>query len=81
MSKILIENGKVKGIEYEDKDKAAHQIEADNVVLATGGFSADLSATSLLRKYRPDLVHFPLSNGAQTTGDGQKLPNVMLMPN
>lgn len=73
LSKILIENGKVKGIEYEDKDKAAHQIEADNVVLATGGFSADLSATSLLRKYRPDLVHFPLSNGAQTTGDGQKI--------
>ncbi|RCK54685.1 Fumarate reductase 1 [Candida viswanathii] len=73
LSKILMEEGRVKGVAYEGRDHATHEVDADNVVLATGGFSADLGPTSLLRKYRPDLIDFPLSNGVQTTGDGQKI--------
>ncbi|GEQ69923.1 hypothetical protein JCM33374_g3599 [Metschnikowia sp. JCM 33374] len=47
---------------------------ADNVVLATGGFSADSTGSdSLIKTYRPDLLSFPSTNGQQTTGDGHKL--------
>ncbi|EMG50661.1 OSM1 Fumarate reductase 2 [Candida maltosa Xu316] len=70
---ILGPNGRVTGIEFEDKDKSIHEAHADNIVLATGGFSADFGSTSLLKKYRPDLIGFPSSNGEQTTGDGQKI--------
>lgn len=74
LTKILTEGNKVKGIEFTDSEKQPQEMYADNVVLATGGFSADFdSPTSLLQKYRPDLLGFPLSNGAQTTGDGQKI--------
>ena len=81
LTKILTEGNKVKGIEFTDSEKQPQEMYADNVVLATGGFSADFdSPTSLLQKYRPDLLGFPLSNGAQTTGDGQKSQSVMSMP-
>ncbi|KAF6063522.1 FAD binding domain family protein [Candida albicans] len=74
LTKILTEGNKVKGIEFTDSEKQPQEMYADNVVLATGGFSADFdSPTSLLQKYRPDLLGFPSSNGAQTTGDGQKI--------
>ncbi|CAK9435377.1 uncharacterized protein LODBEIA_P01040 [Lodderomyces beijingensis] len=67
---------KVKGVEY--KDTATGEVKVvlgDNVVLATGGFSADSQVLdkSLLHRFRPDLLKFPTSNGEQTTGDGQKI--------
>ncbi|CAE8642191.1 unnamed protein product [Polarella glacialis] len=43
------------------------------VILTTGGFGADFTDTSLLAKYRPDLMHLPTTNGDHTTGDGIKL--------
>lgn len=74
LHKILKNDGKVVGIEYLDSDKNTHSIISRNVVLATGGYSADFtSETSLLKKFRPDLVKFPSTNGQQTTGDGQKI--------
>ncbi|KAM9886647.1 hypothetical protein OXX69_013672, partial [Metschnikowia pulcherrima] len=49
---------------------------AENVVLATGGFSADTdSQDSLIRQFRPDLIDLPSTNGQQTTGDGHRLAN------
>ncbi|CAN6674768.1 fumarate reductase 2 [Trichomonascus vanleenenianus] len=41
-----------------------------HVVLTTGGFSA---SSSLLEKYRPDLVDLPTTNTKETVGDGQRM--------
>ena len=43
------------------------------VVLATGGYAADFSDSSLLKKYRPDTFDLATTNGTHATGDGQKM--------
>lgn len=43
------------------------------VILATGGYAADFTSDSLLKKYRPELWDLPTTNGDHCTGDGQKL--------
>ncbi|KAK6465329.1 FAD binding domain-containing protein [Scheffersomyces coipomensis] len=77
-NKFITDNSKseVKGIEYV-QDDIAHELLVDNIVLATGGFSADFNEAnpkeSLINQFRPDLIKFPSTNGQQTTGDGQKI--------
>lgn len=43
------------------------------VIMATGGYAADFTRNSLLRKYRPDIFDLPSTNGVHATGDGQKI--------
>jgi flavocytochrome c len=43
------------------------------VVLATGGYAADFSDSSLLKKHRPDTFDLATTNGAHATGDGHKM--------
>ncbi|KAJ5765737.1 hypothetical protein N7520_005296 [Penicillium odoratum] len=43
------------------------------VILATGGYAADFSETSLLLKHRPDTYGLSSTNGTHATGDGQKM--------
>ncbi|KAF1996238.1 Flavocytochrome c [Amniculicola lignicola CBS 123094] len=43
------------------------------VVLATGGYAADFTADSLLKKHRPDTFDLSTTNGAHATGDGHKM--------
>ena len=43
------------------------------VVLATGGYAADFTNDSLLKKHRPDVYDFATTNGQHATGDGQKM--------
>jgi hypothetical protein len=38
-----------------------------------GGYAADFTEDSLLKKYRPDIYDLPTTNGDHCTGDGQKL--------
>jgi succinate dehydrogenase/fumarate reductase flavoprotein subunit len=38
-----------------------------------GGYAADFSESSLLKKHRPDIYELPTTNGDHCTGDGQKL--------
>ncbi|KAG2733169.1 hypothetical protein G9P44_004159 [Scheffersomyces stipitis] len=76
LDKIVLDNKfHVGSIEYIDESNVRTSLKADNFVLATGGISADFdeSSNSLLKKYRPDLLSFPSTNGQQTTGDGQKI--------
>ena len=68
---LVTEQGKVVGVEYE-KDGALHK-EYGIVVLATGGYAADFTETSLLKKYRPELWDLPTTNGDHCTGDGIKM--------
>ncbi|KIX01427.1 uncharacterized protein Z518_09153 [Rhinocladiella mackenziei CBS 650.93] len=43
------------------------------VILATGGYAADFTETSLLKKHRPDTFHLSSTNGTHATGDGHKM--------
>jgi len=56
--------GRVTGVSYTDDNTGAHgTITSHDTVLATGGFANDRTSTSLLAKHRPDLLHFPTTNG------------------
>lgn len=72
VTKLLYENGAVIGVEYEHAGQT-HK-EHGPVILATGGYAADFAdPNSILKKYRPDLMHLPTTNGDHCTGDGQKM--------
>ncbi|KAI9510914.1 Flavocytochrome c [Russula earlei] len=65
------ESGTVTGVEYVQDGKTSTAL--GPVVLATGGYAADFTSDSLLRKYRPELWDLPTTNGEHSTGDGHKL--------
>ncbi|KAI1251728.1 hypothetical protein MGN70_006296 [Eutypa lata] len=65
------EGNKVTGVTYEH-DGESGTLDGP-VVLATGGYAADFSDSSLLKKYRPDTYGLATTNGAHATGDGQKM--------
>lgn len=72
VSKLLTDaSGAVVGVEYV-KGGQVQQAHGP-VIIATGGYAADYTDTSLLKKYRPDLVPFPTTNGEHCTGDGIKM--------
>lgn len=48
-------------------------LDADRVVLATGGFSNDHEKDSLLEEFAPNVVSFPTTNGPFATGSGVKM--------
>lgn len=61
----------VTGVKYELNGET-HS--ADGVVvLATGGYAADFSDTSLLKQWRPDTYDLSSTNGTHATGDGHKM--------
>lgn len=64
----------VTGVRYAPPGGGAHvELPADAVVLATGGYGCDHSATSLLTEFAPQLAAFPSTNAAGATGDGVKI--------
>ena len=64
-------NGNVEGCEYE-KDGKIHKVYGP-VVIATGGFGHDYESDSLFKKYGPQLLSLPTTNGDDCTGDGMKM--------
>lgn len=68
------ENGHVSGVEYVlgGKTETAY----GPVILATGGYAADFTADSLLKKHRPEYYDLPTTNGDHCTGDGHKMAMV-----
>ncbi|KAG0252000.1 hypothetical protein DFQ27_008330 [Actinomortierella ambigua] len=74
VTNLIKENDAIVGVEYELLTQPGSHFKAwGPVVLATGGYAADFSADSLLKKYRPDLWDLPTTNGDHTTGDGIKM--------
>jgi len=65
------EGNVITGVTYE-QEGTTHTAEGV-VVLATGGYAADFTETSLLKKWRPDTLHLATTNGTHATGDGQKM--------
>ncbi|OBZ67274.1 Fumarate reductase [Grifola frondosa] len=65
------ETGAVIGVEYVHNNKT--ETAYGPVVLATGGYAADFTSDSLLKKYRPEYWNLPTTNGEHCTGDGQKM--------
>ncbi|EJF59680.1 Flavocytochrome c [Dichomitus squalens LYAD-421 SS1] len=65
------DSGAVIGAEYEHQGKV--QTAYGPVILATGGYAADFTSDSLLKKYRPEFWDLPTTNGEHCTGDGHKL--------
>ncbi|KAK9458412.1 FAD binding domain-containing protein [Dipodascopsis uninucleata] len=62
---------KVLGCEYEFEGKSEKLY--GPVILATGGYAADFTESSLLKQYRPDVYGLATTNGTHATGDGQKM--------
>ncbi|KAG8746330.1 hypothetical protein FRC10_005319 [Ceratobasidium sp. 414] len=71
VTRLLKEGEAVVGVAYE-KDGEVQEVYGP-VILATGGYAADFTEDSLLKKYRPELWDLPTTNGDHCTGDGQKL--------
>lgn len=71
VTKINKRGNVVGGVDYEYDGEIF--TENGPVILATGGYAADFSETSLLKKHRPDVYGLATTNGAHATGDGQKL--------
>ncbi|KZT24194.1 Flavocytochrome c [Neolentinus lepideus HHB14362 ss-1] len=65
------ETGSVIGCEYVHNNKT--ETVYGPVILATGGYAADFTADSLLKKHRPEYWDLPTTNGEHCTGDGQKM--------
>jgi flavocytochrome c len=65
------EGNKINGVTYEFGGESC-TVEGP-VILATGGYAADFTETSLLKKHRPDTFHLSSTNGVHATGDGQKM--------
>lgn len=65
------EGNKVTGVQYEFNGETSNL--DGPVILATGGYAADFTDSSLLKKHRPDTFGLATTNGSHATGDGQKM--------
>ncbi|KAK5172352.1 Osmotic growth protein [Saxophila tyrrhenica] len=71
VSKVNMEGNTATGVTYSF---GGEEVSVEGpVVLATGGYAADFSETSLLKKHRPDTFDLSTTNGAHATGDGHKM--------
>ena len=71
VTKLIKDGDAVIGVKYTYEGKE-HEVYGP-VILATGGYAADFTETSLLKKYRPELWELPTTNGEHSTGDGHKM--------
>ncbi len=75
---LVTEEHRVVGVTCESTiDGRLQELRADNVILATGGFASDRSSGSYLDQYRPELMAFPATAGAFSTGDGITLATAL----
>ncbi|KAJ8517317.1 hypothetical protein ONZ45_g5501 [Pleurotus djamor] len=70
--KLVEKDGEVVGVVYEHDGENVTAL-AEAVILATGGYAADYSASGYLSTFRPDLINLPTTNGDHATGDGHRL--------
>jgi succinate dehydrogenase/fumarate reductase flavoprotein subunit len=68
---IKDDSGAVIRVEYQRNGKTESAY--GPIILATGGYAADFTEDSLLKKHRPEYHNLPTTNGDHCTGDGHKL--------
>lgn len=68
--RLIVVNGQVEGVSVTGPNGQPHDIAADAVVLATGGFSMN---PELLATFAPQLEHALRQGGAGNQGDGLKM--------
>lgn len=68
-TELIVEDGAVTGVVAASKD-TNYKIKAKAVVIATGGFGANVD---LCASYKPELAGFVTTNAPGATGDGIKL--------
>lgn len=71
VTELVTEGHTVTGCKYK-YDGEIHQVDGP-VILATGGYAADFTEDSLLKKHRPDTYGLSSTNGSHATGDGHKM--------
>jgi succinate dehydrogenase/fumarate reductase flavoprotein subunit len=71
VTNVNIENNRATGVTYTFNGEST-TLEGP-VILATGGYAADFTEDSLLKKWRPDTYDLSTTNGAHATGDGHKM--------
>jgi succinate dehydrogenase/fumarate reductase flavoprotein subunit len=71
VTNVNIENNRAQGVTYTFNGEST-TLEGP-VILATGGYAADFTEDSLLKKWRPDTYDLSTTNGAHATGDGHKM--------
>ena len=73
VSQLLVSGDKITGIEYLVAGHT-HKLACAAVVLATGGYGSDFNtSTSLIARFRPDLIKLSTACTLSSTGDGIKL--------
>jgi flavocytochrome c len=71
VTKVNMDGNRATGVTYQFNGE---DVTVDGpVILATGGFAADFTEDSLLKKHRPDTFDLATTNGAHATGDGHKM--------
>lgn len=65
------EGNKINGVTYEFGGQST--VAEGPVILATGGYAADFTESSLIKKYKPEVYDLPSTNAVHATGDGVKM--------
>ncbi len=69
-TELLVENGRVIGVEAESPDNVVIAKASNGVIIATGGFSANVNARNHYNKMWPDLTNIKSTNRPGAMGDG-----------
>ena len=73
---LLVDSDKkIKGITIIDNKEpnTLIEIQAKNIILASGGFAHDFSDNSLIKEFVPEFMDYPTTNGPQAEGRGLKM--------
>ncbi|HOH88683.1 MAG TPA: flavocytochrome c, partial [Bacillota bacterium] len=69
-TELIVENGRVVGVEAENEGGTVTAKAKNGVIIATGGFSANVIARNYYNNMWPDLTNIKTTNHPGATGDG-----------
>jgi len=69
-TELIVENGRVVGVEAENEGGTVTAKANKGVIIATGGFSANVMARNYYNNMWPDLTNIKTTNHPGATGDG-----------
>lgn len=69
-TELIVENGRVIGVEAENGPNTVIAKANNGVIIATGGFSGNVQARNYYNKMWPDLTNLKTTNRPGITGDG-----------